>query len=200
MSNNDLYAEYGEEEILILVAKGDERAFSFIVRKYSAVVYPYLLYWLKQPPLAEEVAQDVFLRIWKNRQKLPTISNFPGYVYVITRNRANSELERVLSGPETKEITQTDQVLNNPHAALELKELALIMDQAIDALPPRRKEIFQLSRTEALTYEEIAGKLGISRSTVREHMVEALVFLRQYLRKNAGIIVSLLLMIKKFYR
>lgn len=184
--------EQGERETLKLVALGDERAFNRIVRKYSRVIYPYLLYWLKSPQLAEEVAQDVFLRIWKNRQKLPDVSNFPGYVYVVTRNRVHSQFERGLLETEPPDVAQADQALTNPQTALETKELAAIMRRAIEALPPRRKEIFLLSRNEQLTYEEIAARLGISRSTVREHMVEALVFLRAYLKRNAGIIIALL--------
>lgn len=184
--------EQGERETLKLVALGDERAFNRIVRKYSQVIYPYLLYWLKSPQLAEEVAQDVFLRIWKNRQKLPDVSNFPGYVYVVTRNRVHSQFERGLLETEAPDVAQADQALTNPQTALETKELAAIMRRAIESLPPRRKEIFLLSRNEHLTYEEIAARLGISRSTVREHMVEALVFLRAYLRRNAGVIIALL--------
>lgn len=184
--------EQDERETLKQVALGDERAFNRIVRKYSQVIYPYLLYWLKSSQLAEEVAQDVFLRIWKNRHKLPDISNFPGYVYVVTRNRVHSEFERGLPASDAPDVTQTDQALSNPQTALETKELATIMNRAIASLPPRRKEIFLLSRNEQLTYEEIAARLGISRSTVREHMVEALVFLRAYLKRNAGIIIALL--------
>jgi RNA polymerase sigma-70 factor (ECF subfamily) len=75
---------------------------------------------------------------------------------------------------------------------LEMKELSKLLDQAIGALPPRRKEVFLLSRMEGMTYEAIAVKLQISRSAVRQHIVEALVFLRHYLKENAGIIVSLI--------
>lgn len=192
MSNNNLNTEPDERETLKLVALGDERAFSRIVRKYSQVIYPYLLYWLKSPQLAEEVAQDVFLRLWKNRDKLPDISNFSGYVYVVSRNCVNSQFERGLLETAAPDVAQIDLVLTNPQTDLETKELATIMEQAIESLPPRRKEVFLLSRNEQLTYEEIAARLGISRSTVREHMVEALVFLRTYLKRNAGIIITLL--------
>jgi len=192
LSNNSLDTKQDEQEVLKQVALGDERAFNRIVRKYSQVIYPYLLYWLKSPQLAEEVAQDVFLRIWKNRHKLPDISNFSGYVYVITRNCVNSQFERGLPETEAPDIIQIDQTLTNPQTDLETKELATIMSRAIDSLPPRRKEVFLLSRNEQLTYEEIAARLGISRSTVREHMVEALVFLRTYLKRNAGVIITLL--------
>ncbi|MBO9572917.1 MAG: sigma-70 family RNA polymerase sigma factor, partial [Chitinophagaceae bacterium] len=109
-------------------------------------------------------------------------------VYVMARNRVHSKLMGQAQAPEI--VEQADELLNNPHASLELKELAGIMEDAIEALPPRRKEIFKLSRNENLTYEQIAARLNISRSTVREHMVEALVFLRHYLKKHGDIIIS----------
>lgn len=186
------HSPYNEKELLARAAAGDQRAFNGIVRHYSRIIYPYLFYWLKDSRHAEEVAQDVFIRLWKNRSKLPGIGNFPGYVYVMTRNCVYSELQRELPAPPAPDIEPFDEVLSNPHSALELKELAALMEKAIGSLPPRRREIFLLSRTEGLTYEEIAQRLGISRSTVREHIVEALVFLRHYLKKNAGIIISLL--------
>lgn len=192
MDANSFNNDYQERLLLERVVQGDQRAFNIIVGKYSSVIYPYLLYWLKQPQLAEELAQDVFLRIWKHREKLKGISNFAGYVFTITRNLAWTELERIMRAPEDPATARTDEALNNPHATLELKELAALMENAIESLPPRRREIFRLSRTAGLTYEEIAAQLNLSRSTVREHMVEALVFLRAYLKKHAGIIFSFL--------
>jgi len=188
---------YNEAELLTRAATGDQRAFAEIVDHYTNIVYPYLLYWLKQAQLAEEITQDVFMRIWKNRQKLPQIENFPGYVYVITRNRANTVLKEQLLKMEELAPDKLHQLLQEIPSTLEVKELATLIEKAIDALPPRRKEVFYLSRIEGLTYEEIAERLGISRSAVRQHIVEALVFLRHYLKEHGGVIISLLALLFK---
>lgn len=174
------------------VAAGDQLAFSTLVKRYTPVIYPYLLYWLKQIPLAEEAAQDVFVRIWKNRHKLSDMENFPGYLYVTARNKANSALKELLTGNAQPTPDRLSDLLVNPQSSLELKELEAVLRRGIEALPPRRKEIFQLSRMEGMTYEEIAARLQISKHTVKEHVVAALVFLRYYLREYSGAIIFLM--------
>lgn len=182
---------YNEKELLQRIAGGDERAFSAIVNRYTDIIYPHLLSYIKNTARAEEITQDIFLRIWNNREKLPDMDNFPGYVYVITRNRAKSALKEQLADPAKVPVDPLSDILIHPEAVeLEIKELQQTLDQAIENLPARRKEVFRLSRMEHLTYEEIADQLGISRSAVRQHIVEALVFLRNYLKEHLGIMVS----------
>lgn len=181
---------YIEHELLLRIASGDQAAFSKIVSHYTRIIYPLLLSYVKQAEWAEEITQDIFMRIWKNREKLPGMDNFSGYVYVIARNRANSALKERLSNTDTADIDALYAVYTQPAATLELKELSDALNKAIDALPPRRKEVFMLSRAGNLTYEAIAARLNISRSAVRQHVVEALVFLRNYLKEQHGIIVS----------
>lgn len=173
------------------VAGGDERAFSLLIAQFSTIVYRYLIYWLKEPQLVEEIAQDVFTTIWQNRHKLPEINNFKGYLYITTRNKAFTELKRhVLRATSLNNDVDLAEIMIQPHPTLELKELSSILKNALDALPPRRKEIFNLSRTEGLTYDAIAERLNISRGTVKDHMVAALLFLRQYVSERAGITIS----------
>jgi RNA polymerase sigma-70 factor (ECF subfamily) len=180
-----------EHALLERIAADDQAAFGQLVDKYTNIIYPYLLHWLKRAHEAEELTQDIFLRLWRNRAKLPDIDNFAGYVFVIARNRLNSALRERLLASETITEDKLSSLLADPSRSLEGKELAVILHQAIESLPPRRKEVFLLSRSEELTYEAIAERLGISRSAVRQHIVEALVFLRHYLKEHAGIFVSL---------
>ncbi|QEC43328.1 RNA polymerase sigma factor [Pseudobacter ginsenosidimutans] len=187
-----------EKELLLLedISVGNQAAFAQLVRQYTRIVYPYLLYWLKNAQMAEELTQDVFMRLWEKRDKLTHVKNFGGYLYITTRNIAMAVLEKRLvqeeaTNPDTLNSLLSHTLPDSPQL-LEMKELSKLLDQAIGALPPRRKEVFLLSRMEGMTYEAIAVKLQISRSAVRQHIVEALVFLRHYLKENAGIIVSLI--------
>lgn len=187
-----------EKELFLLerISAGNQDAFAQLVRQYTRVVYAYLLYWLKNAQMAEELTQDVFMRLWDKRDKLTQVKNFGGYFYITTRNIAMTVLEKRLVQEEATDTDTLNSLLSHylpttPHL-LEIKELSKMLDQAIGALPPRRKEVFLLSRMEGMTYEAIAVKLQISRSAVRQHIVEALVFLRHYLKENAGIIVSLI--------
>lgn len=172
------------------MAGGDQQAFTEIVDHYSPVLYPYLLHWLKQVPLVEEVLQDIFISAWRNRHKLAGMENFSGYLYVIARNKANSALQELLRASKEKDLYALDELISSPQNSMEVKELTALLEKAVAALPPRRREVFLLHRHEGLTYEQIATRLQISRHTVKEHMVAALVFLKYYVREHAGIIIS----------
>lgn len=199
MVNSSLQQGDDEKTLLEQIAGGDERAFSIIMDRYANRIYPYLVHWLKQAELAEEILQDIFTSLWNYREKITGIDNFPGYMFVMTRNRTKAALKQQMLG---------SQAINGDHLykltygrtgqqELESKELMEILERGIDQLPARRKEVFFLSRKEDLTYDQIAERLGISRSAVRQHIVEALVFLRHYLKKNAGIIISLLTVLSR---
>lgn len=180
---------HNEKELLARIASGDESALASLMDHYTPVVYPYLLYWIKNVHLVQEVTQDIFIRLWRNRHKLPVIENFSGYIYVVARNAANSAIHAELLG-EHNELTETfQQYFQQASSKLEAEELAAILDEAINTLPPKRQAIFKLSRIEEMTYEQIGERLGISRNTVKGHIVEALVYLRDYLKKHADIIL-----------
>lgn len=174
------------------MAENDQAALGPIMDHYTPVIYPYLLYWVKNVELAQEISQDVFISVWRNRHKLSAVRNFSGYVYTIARNKAisaiNADLSRVRNEGEP-----TPEIISGTDARVELKELSNLIDAAVAMLPPKRKEVFRLSREEELTYEEIAERLNISRNTVKGHMVAALVYLRDYLKTHSGIVWMLLL-------
>lgn len=184
---------YNEAELLKLVAGGNERAFSEVVDHYAPVVYAQLLIYLKDIHRAEEVSQDIFMAIWRNREKLPAMENFPGYLYVSTRNKILTVVkERVLATEEPPE-DRLQSLLADPASVMEFKELMDGIRRGIDRLPARRKEVFMLSRQENLTYEEIAARLGLSKNTVKEHISEALAFLRDYLNRGMNVVLAGLL-------
>jgi RNA polymerase sigma-70 factor (ECF subfamily) len=114
-------------------------------------------------------------------------------VYVITRNKVHTIIkEKVLATTEPPPDTLQTQ-LAGPATVVQLKELQQAIYEGIDKLPARRKEVFKLSRLENLTYEEIGGRLGISRNAVKQHITEAMVFLRHHLQKELDVIVIALL-------
>lgn len=189
-----------ERDLLKRIVNGDYNALGLIVRKYTPVIYPYLLAWIKDAQWAEELAQDVFLRLWEKREKLSEVENFGGYIYIISRNIAFSALDKKLTEMEELQTEPLQELLSHTHNPLETKELNEILERGIASLPPRRQEVFLLSRRENITYEAIAERLQISRSAVRQHIVEALVFLRHYVKQHAGVVVSLLAIFLRLYQ
>jgi RNA polymerase sigma-70 factor (ECF subfamily) len=169
---------YNEQELLLRVAKGDQKAFSRIVEKYAALINMQMAVLVKDSMSAEEVQQDIWMSIWNYRDKLPEMQNFPGFVYIVTRNKVKNQLKRRNTPmPElTEERAWQSIAVSDP--SVEVKELGTILYRAIEMLPQKRKEVFKLSRLEGLNNDEIAARLQLSRNTIREHIREALIFLR----------------------
>ena len=185
---------YNEQEILARIAEDDQRAFTMLVEQYTATIYTHVLAYLKSASRAEEITQDIFMNVWKHRKELPAITNFRGYLYVMTRNRTHSAFRERMLNLETTEKDELETGGMNPAGTLEFRQLSETLLQGIDLLPPRRKQIFTMSRFDDLSYEEIATKIGISKSAVNKHIIEALLFLRTYLRDRMGSLLLAMLL------
>jgi len=179
---------YSEKEVFNRIAAGEERAFSLVVEQYSARIYAFVLAWLKKPVTAEEVTQDILLSVWKHRTELPAIINFQGWLYTITRNKTFSAFRKLLQHDQLPGTDEVEDPIHSPLAALEYRELTQILNQGIAQLPPRRQQVFRMSRFEGKSYDEIARVLGISRSAVNQHIVESIVFLRNWLHHETGLV------------
>lgn len=192
MGNENLH---NEKELLALVADGGQQAFTQLVAQYTPIIYRHLLTYVKNAVQAEETTQDVLMAIWNNRQKLMGMENFAGYVYVITRNKALLLFRQKLQATTVPPEDILQQHFEHPEPTLDLEDLNTILNRGIELLPPKRREAFKLSRFENLSHEEIADRLLITRSTVKQHIIASLLFLRTYLKEEAGIIVATLLSI-----
>lgn len=188
-----------EKETLHLVATGNRAAFNSLLQAYWNKVYTLSLTYLRSAEDAQEVTQDVFLKVWQSRNQLAAILNFNGWIFVLTRNEILSALRKkkvrpiISAEPGEKE---EDTIL--PDHPLLYKEASAMIATAINALPPTRKKVFMLSRIEGKSYEEIATLLQISRNGVKDHIVKALHFLRNYLRDHSGeALILILLFLKK---
>ena len=182
---------HNERELLCQVAAGEQQAFATLVAAYSSRIYAHVLTYIKNAPLSEEITQDIFLQIWHHREDLPGIVNFPGYLHIVTRNRTISELRKKLERLDGSAAEDAEKDTLTPLLQLEYRQLSDVLLRGIELLPPRRKQVFRMSRFEGMSYDRIANELGISKGTVNEHMVQALLFLRSYLKSHMGTVLSL---------
>lgn len=181
---------YNEQDILARVAAGDQAAFTLLVQQHTATIYAHVLAYLKNAVRSEEIVQDIFMNVWKHRTELPGIANFPGYLYVMTRNRTHSAFREKLFDVREPEKEELESNALNPAGALEYRQLSETLVRGIGLLPPRRRQVFTMSRLDGMNYEQIARELGISKSAVNQHIVEALVFLRTYLRNQSVTVIA----------
>lgn len=191
---------YNEKELLRCSAKGDEAAFASLFNMYRHKLYGFLLRATASPETTEDVIQDVFLKLWKDRENLVHIEQFGGYVYRMAQNRVINSLKRMAKETLILEELGKMQVLSVASAEEQLsgKETRSHLHAALNKLTPKQKLVFTLSREQGLKHEEIAAFLNISPSTVNNHMIEALRQLRQQLSISPEA-CSLLLIVLLFH-
>jgi len=172
---------YDEKNLLLQIADGDEKAFTILLRSYWNKVYSQALTYLKSSERAQEIAQDIFVKIWSSREKLSGVDSFSNYLFIVSRNEIISSLrkkETIFTDP-TDDLTEAFFV---PDQQLQYKETNQRLLKAIEQLPPTRRIVFKMSRFEGKSYQEIGEELNISRNGVKDHIVKALNFLRTNLR------------------
>lgn len=164
--------------------KGDIHAFDKIFNEYNQKVYNFCKQLLTSEQDAREVTQEVFIALWQNRTKINPESSLSAYIFGIARNQIyniyrksvhiQAYLDYLQNNDRQFDFATDDQVM--------FRELDNFVTQAIEELPPRRKEIFKLSRFEGLTYKEIAIRLNISENTVDVQIRKSLGYLRKVLK------------------
>lgn len=169
-------------------------AFEQLYEKYHAVLYRSALKFVKSEELAAEVVQDVFVKLWENRLNLNKDLSLASYLYTMTRNHIFSLLKRSAQENRIREEIrmQAERASNATEDNLFFSEYYAVLNTAIAQLPPQRQRIFIMCRQEGRTYEEVAGMFGISKSTVRDHMVKALKSVRKHFQLRTGISVCIL--------
>jgi RNA polymerase sigma-70 factor (ECF subfamily) len=183
-----------EKELLMRVAQSDQKAFSELFRKWSVWLSRYIFRLTQSAPMAEEVVQDVFLTIWTHRKTLSGINNFKASLLVVSRNQAYMALRRKIREQtqfKAYEVTVAAATTSDPE-----QEYFSALDEAIESLAPRTKEVYILSRQQRLTYQEIADKLGISRETVKTYLERATGSITRFLKAKfpeLGVFASIVL-------
>lgn len=173
-----------EKELLRCSAEGDATAFAALFRMYQHKLYGFLLRATGSPEMAEDVIQDVFLKLWKDRELLTEIHQFGGYIYRMAQNQVINSLKRMARETLILDELGKAALPVNPDAEahLSLQEVTQSLHHALSKLTPKQKLVYTLSRERGLKHDEIAQHLNISPSTVNNHMIEALRLIRQQLR------------------
>ncbi len=184
-----------EKYLLEQLIAGNEEAFKQLYFLYSERLYGNLLKLLKSEPVAQEILQDVFMKIWDHRQHIDTEKSFRSYLFRIAENRVCNFYKKA-----SREKALLQQLASqSPAAYAHVEEIIFSKEQksflhnAIESLPPQRKQVFELCKVEGKSYDEVSSLLGISISTIIDHIVKANRFLREYCIKNKELIIPVLL-------
>jgi RNA polymerase sigma-70 factor (ECF subfamily) len=180
-------------ELLLLLKEGNMVAFDAIYERYCKRLYEFVIRYVKAETDAEEIVQEVFIKIWEYRDKIDIYSSFESFLFTISYNSSISLLRKKVHENKyfeyLKSLQNVDQVYELTDE-IYFRELNNRMQFLLKELTPRQREIFQLSREDGLTHNEIAKRLGISVNTVKNHMVTVLGFLKSNI--DNGSIVNVL--------
>ncbi|MEO9209952.1 MAG: RNA polymerase sigma-70 factor [Ginsengibacter sp.] len=178
-----------EKNLLQQVSEGNEQAFRQLFDTYKNKIYFYILKITESEDVAEDVVQNIFLKLWINRANLIQIQNLNAYLYRMSHNYAINGLKRMaretlalaeINKQEAKSYNSADE--NVIH-----KDVQQLLNKAIEQLPTQQKLVFKMSWNEGLKQEEIAQRLNISILTVKKHKGEALRKIRENIHKSYGL-------------
>jgi RNA polymerase sigma-70 factor (family 1) len=188
-----VYIELTEAELADLLKSGDRLAYEEIYHRYKFILHNHAWNKIRNKEEAQDALQEVFAKLWKQRETLDVSTNLAGYLYRSVRNHllnqmAREDIQRRYID-SIKTFTEEQTVLTD-HRVRET-QLRELIEKEIAALPPRMREVFEMSRKQHLTHKEIATRLGTSEETVKKQVSGAL----KVLRVKLGILFYILILI-----
>ncbi|WP_300598910.1 sigma-70 family RNA polymerase sigma factor [Niabella sp.] len=180
-------------ELLKLVAAGDEKSFRVLFENYKRRFYAVALKMTVSEVIAEEMVQDIFIKIWQKRAELTQIENLDAYFFTTLYRQVYKHYKKLaLDRKLLKLIAESPSFHNITEETLLLRESERLINEAVTKLPQQQQKVFTLSRQDGFSREQIAEKLHISPNTVRNHLADATKFIRAYLDKAALVYMLLI--------
>ena len=179
-----------DKKILKRIKTGDIKQFELLFKEYYEMLCQFAIKYVKNIEESEGVVQDTFYNIWKNREKLNITTSFKSYLFSAVRNNCLQVLRTRSLNIKYENYYKSHYVNEsiNPSDELSAKELSKVINDALNSLPERCRQIFKMSRYEGLKYHEIAEKLSISIKTVEANMGKALKHFRSHLKNYAEVV------------
>ena len=160
------------------ISQGNEQSLAALYRLFSKRLMHFARVVTRSGDLAEEVVEDVFVKLWSNRHKVMEIDNLTVYLYVAVKNRSlnciSQKARELIQAPFDDLDIELGDLAADPHNQLVTSEMMQKMQQAVESLPPRCKMIFKLVREDGLKYKEVAAILNISVNTIDVQMAIAI--------------------------
>lgn len=181
---------HNEVELFIRISEGDEPAFRQLFEMYRNRLFNFARQIAHSTVDAEEIVQDIFLKLWENREHLAQVSYPRKYIYTMARNRA---LDHLTSIARNKKAIQAIYINiaagNNPtEELLQAQESQQLIYKALSQLSEKKQTIFWLSRRDGLTHQEIAQRMNMSVQTVKNNLTDTLKYIRIYISGHSELL------------
>ena len=194
-----MLADRDEQYIKERCSSGDRDAFTLLYSWYYKPLYRHIFLFLRSKETTEEIIQNLFVKVWENRETLQTVRDLKPYLYRMAKNmllnhlRNMSTERRLLQMRSSTESSAEDTVADH----IDSKDYRKLLQEAIAQLTDKRKEIFLLRVEENLSLDEIAGKLSISKNVVKKQLYSAIASIREYIHRQGGLTAGLLMLLVK---
>lgn len=174
------------------LTNSNESSLEVLFNYYYPRLYHFSKSFLKIETGIDDILQEVFLKVWQNRKQITSVSTFNAYIFTITKNLLLNEIRRRLNNEKIKDNLQKLSIAEEYRTFddVEYNDLKVKIENIVNELPERQKEVYNLSREEGLSHKEIAEKLGISPKTVEYHITQSISFLKKKI-KELGLVALL---------
>ncbi|MGE0078272.1 MAG: RNA polymerase sigma factor [Bacteroidales bacterium] len=188
-----------ENDIALLrrFQQGDESAFTLLFHQHSSALYRKILWMVNDDEIANDLLQELFLKLWETRERIDLSKPFKAYLYTIASNLVYDFFRKSANRKKYEKhlLSLADEHYSHIEEALFSKDNQTLINEAIDQLPPQRKQIFTLCRLEGKSYDEVSDMLKISKSTIQDHIVKANRAIKDYLSNHPDLLIFLLVAI-----
>jgi RNA polymerase sigma-70 factor (family 1) len=183
------------------IAEGNEQAYTQIFHSFTPKLYSFLLKITRDEQLARELLQDTFLKLWQHRAELQRVEQPAAWLYKVASNTALQHLRQQTTRQRiqqayNKEVTGSDN--RTGESVLETKEMTTLLQQAVESLPEKRRQIYLMSRQQGMRHAEIAEQLHLSVQTVKNQLGTAITQIREHLRRETGLSLATIALLLSF--
>jgi RNA polymerase sigma-70 factor (ECF subfamily) len=179
-----------EKELLRRLRDGDEFAFKGLYETYAPRLAAKLIQLLRSEELAEDLLQDLFIKIWEVRQTINPELSFGALLYKMAANLSKNVYRRNVYDQLMRKQINPEEGHNPIEESLNQSEAKELLEAALNKLTPRQREVYVMHKIDGLSYQEISSKLNISASAINHHIQEANKQLRNILRSNHIFIIA----------
>lgn len=173
-------------KLLNAVASGDKGAFTKLFYMFHQELGEFILKLTKSKPIAEEVVQEVFIKVWTHREALSGVKSFRAYLFTVARNHAFNVLRDETRKTFLIEDFERYPLVDTDDTAVEKEALYAIVEKAVALLPPQQQKVWKLNKEEGLPYQKIAEQLKLSPRTVKRHISLAMASIIRYVRAKGS--------------
>lgn len=189
-----MYAELPDAELVLLLNKGNQDAYAEIYERYWGILYRYTRRILQSDDEAEDAVQDIFVMLWAKSDTLEVKISLSAFLYAATRNRILKHFEK--SKVREKHLRSLQQFIDEGISQTDFlarsNELAMRIEQELAQLPPKMREVFELSRKANLSNKEIAQQLGIAETTVKKQISNAIKALKSKFGSLFSVVITMI--------